>query len=65
MAKKHLSFADALRAAVERDERSQNQIAKAAKIAPIVLYRFMHKTRSLNVETFEKLARVVGLNLGE
>lgn len=63
--KKPMSLEDRLRAAVKKDGRTQYAIAKAAGITPIMLTRFIHGERSVSVPTFEKIARVVGLNLGE
>lgn len=62
--KKTVSIADRLRAALKRDGRTPYAIAKEAGIAPIVLSRFIHG-KSVTLETAEKIARVVGLNLGE
>lgn len=62
--KKIMSLEDRLRAAVKKDGRTQYAIAKAAGVDEIGLSRFL-RGKSVTVATFEKIARVVGLNLGE
>ena len=62
--KKPMSLTDRLRAAIKKDGRTQYAIAKEAGVARIMLSRFIHG-KSITVETFEKIARVVGLNLGD
>ena len=62
--KKTQSLADRLRAAIKRDGRTAYQICKEAGIAQIMLSRFIHG-KSITVETFEKIAKAVKLDLGE
>ncbi len=57
------NLADQLRRAIEASEQNVNQIALAAEVAPISLYRFMAGERDLYLETAGRVAAVLGLEL--
>jgi transcriptional regulator with XRE-family HTH domain len=52
-----------LRKAVEKDGRSQREIAEAAGIHVVSLSRFMTGGRQLGLGTAETLARVLGYSV--
>lgn len=53
----------ALKAAIEGSGQSQNSIAQACEINQANLNAFMHGRRSLSLETAEKVAAHLGLEL--
>lgn len=52
-----------LRKAVRADRRSQIEIARAAKMHPVALSRFMRGRRDLTIGAAEKLARALGFSV--
>src|SRR5689334_15119289 len=56
-------FKEVLRNAVREAGRSNYAVAKGAGVAPIVLQRFINGDRGLNLETAERIARFLGLEL--
>jgi hypothetical protein len=56
------SWADLLRRAMENDGRTRYAIAKAAEVQESQLARFLAGS-SLNLETAERIGRVVGVEL--
>jgi plasmid maintenance system antidote protein VapI len=54
---------DALKAAIDASGESQNSIAGACEINQANLNAFMHGRRSLSLETAQKIAAHLGLEL--
>jgi transcriptional regulator with XRE-family HTH domain len=54
----------ALREAIRGCDKSVYQIAKAANVSQIVISRFLSGERDIRMETADRLATVLGLNLG-
>lgn len=55
------SLADQLRAAIEAAEMTRYEISKQCGVEQAVLSKFVNGQRSLNLETIERLAPVLGL----
>ena len=60
---KTTGFAVLLRRTIKADDRSLYRIAKDSGVAVAVLQRFVSGERGLNLNTAEKICRVVGLEL--
>jgi len=58
-----MQIADRIRKAIERDGRTQREIAKAAKIHEVNLAQFKLGNRELPLETLCRVAKVVGLEI--
>ena len=52
-----------IRHAIERDGRTRYQIAKASGVDKAVLGRFVRGERGLNLDTADRLCRVLGIEL--
>ena len=58
-----LRFADLIRRAIKKDDRSLYRIGKDSGVAVSVLQRFVARERGLNLSTAEKICRVIDLEL--
>lgn len=62
-AAQRLALADKIRAAIEKSELSRYAIAKRTGIDQAGLSRFMNGAYSLRLDTFERLAAVLGIEV--
>lgn len=60
MSVKNIAPSETLRAAIVTDGRPQRQIAKAALVSPSAISRFVNRRRSLPLDSFDRVASVVG-----
>ena len=58
------SFADTIREAIKRDERTRYQISQESGVDQAVVGWFVRGERNLNLLTAERLCKVLGLELG-
>jgi len=63
MSKQPTKPSDALRHAIEAGELSRYRICKMTGIDPATLSRFYHGQQGLSLETFDKVAVTLGLEL--
>jgi transcriptional regulator with XRE-family HTH domain len=54
---------EALRNAIELDERSYNAIGRAAGVDPAAVWRFVKGERSIDITIAAKLCKVLGLKI--
>jgi hypothetical protein len=54
---------DTLRAAVTLDARPVHRIARTANVPPTVLSRFMRRERGMTIQSLDRVAAAVGLEL--
>lgn len=54
---------ETLRAAIVTDGRPQRQIAKAANLSASTVNRFVNRRRSLPLDSFDRVAAVIGWEL--
>lgn len=57
------TFTETIRMAAERDGRTAYALAKASGVNVEVIRRFLLDVRGLNLDTAERLCRVLGLEL--
>jgi plasmid maintenance system antidote protein VapI len=58
-----LNMADIIRAAIKRDGRTRYALAQESGVNQAVLGRFVRGERGLNLDTADRLCRVLGLEL--
>jgi len=54
---------ETLRAAIVLDDRPVHRIARTANVPPTVLSRFMRRERGMTIQSLDRVAAAVGLEL--
>lgn len=57
------SMAETIREAIQADPRTVYRLCKESGVDPAVVGRFVHRERGLNLDTADRLCRVLGMQL--